>query len=354
MLDGIVTSRRTVVGGALAMVAGGALLSATNGLRVAAQASPAATPGSPLSPDLPTGGMQADGTWAFTDDLGNVITADTTPTKVVAHVGIAAALFDVGFEVVGYYNPATDAEGNRLPIAGDLPLDRLTHLGDYDELDLEQLVALRPDLFIGQNYGVKTGGMWPFSDDVLAQIGEIVPVVYLAYGDDVTVVRNIETIENLATALGANTDAPALTESREAFRAASDALAAALASKPDLRTLFLSGSDTGFWVESAGGADTRYFRTLGMDIYPEEANGEVSWEQFLNYPADLIFVDDRAPNWWQPEQLAAEIPVWERHPAVIAGQVAPWRAQFISSYAGFTPILEEVVQWVKQVDDSIA
>lgn len=354
MLDGISTTRRTIVGGALAVAAGGALLVAPGSRRVAAQATPAATPASPLSPDLPHGGIQADGTWAFTDDLGTVITAPATPMRVVAHVGIAAALLDFGFEVTGFYNPATDADGNRLPIAGDLPLDRLTHLGDYNDLDLEQLVALNPDLFIGQNYGVETGGMWPFSDDVLAQIREIVPVVSLAYGDDVTVVRNIETIGNLATALGVDVEVPEVAASRDAFHAASDALAAALAGKPGLKTLFLSGSDTGFWVESAGGADTRYFRTLGMDIYPEEANGEVSWEQLLNYPADLIFVDDRAPNWWQPSQLAAEIPVWERHPAVIAGQVAPWRAQFISSYGGFTPILEEVVQWVTTANDSIA
>lgn len=324
------------------------------GVAGAQEATPAATPESALPADLPHGGPLPGGGWAFTDDLGVTVTESQAPTRVVSHIGMAAALFDFGFEVIGYYNPATASDGSPLPIAGDLPLDRLTHVGDFDNVDVELIVALGADLFIGQNYGVATGGMWPFSDDVLAQIKQAVPVLSFAYGDGVTVVRNIESIENLAAALGANVDQPAIAADREAFYAATEDLRAALAEKPGLTALFMSGSETGFWVDSAGGAATRYYRELGMDIIPAPVSGEVSWEALLTFEADIIFNDDRVPNWWSPEQLSEGIPVWDYHPAVQAGQVAPWRAQFISSYRGFAPVLAEVVTWIQAADANVA
>lgn len=344
------SSRRAFVGAGAGLAVGFTL---TRQLAFA-QGTPETAPVSALSPELPNGGIQADGSWAFTDDLGVTVTADAAPTKVIAHVGMAAALYDFGFEVIGYYNPATDEDGNPLQIAGDLPLDRLTHVGDYDEIDIEQLLSMGADLFIGQNYEVVTGGMWPFSDDVLTQIESVVPVLAFAYGDGATVQRNIETIENLAAALGSNVDDPAIAADRDAFLAATEELRTAIAAKPDLTALFLSGYAPGFWIDSAGPAATSYYRELGMQIVPPPDMNETSWERLLDFPADIIFVDDRAPVWMTPEELAAEIPVWNSHPAVIAGQVGPWRAQFISSYAGFTPILTEVVEHITATDDSIA
>lgn len=343
------SSRRRFVGIASAL----ALTASAIPGRLLGQATPDATPVSALPSELPSGGVQPDGSWAFTDDLGVTVTAETAPTNVIAHIGMAAALHDFGYQVVGYYNPATDEDGNPLPIAGDLPLDELTHVGDYDAIDIELIISLGADLFIGQNYDVATGGMWPFPDDVLGQIKQAVPVLSFAYGDGVTVVRNIESLENLAAALGADVDTPDLAADREAFEAASADLEAAVAEKPDLIALFLAGSNTGFWIDSSGGAPLRYYRELGMDIIPAPESGEVAWEQFLDYPADIIFVDDRVPTWWSPEQLSVEIPVWDHHPAVIAGQVAPWRAQFNASYRGFAPIIAEVVEHIRAADDSI-
>ena len=343
------TSRRRFVGTASALALAGGALSG----RTLTQGTPDAAQVSVLSPELPKGGIQADGTWAFTDDLGVTVSAETAPTRVVAHIGMAAALHDFGHQVVGYYNPATDKDGHPLPIAGDLPLDELTHIGDFDELDIELILSLGADLFIGQNYDVATGGMWPFSDDVLNQIEQAVPVLSFAYGDGVTVVRNIQSLENLAAALGADIETPELAANREAFEAASAELGAALAEKPDLIALFLAGSNTGFWIDSSGGAPLRYYRELGMNIIPAPESGEVAWEQFLDYPADIIFVDDRVPGWWSPEQLSEEIPVWDHHPAVVAGQVAPWRAQFNASYRGFAPIIAEVVEHIRATDDSV-
>jgi iron complex transport system substrate-binding protein len=316
-------------------------------------ATPGATPTSALPSQRPSGGIQADGTWAFTDDLGVTVTADAAPTKVISHIGMAAALFDFGYEVIGYYNPATDEDGKPLQIAGDLPLDRLTHVGDFDDVDIELLISLGADLFIGQNYSVETGGMWPFSDDVLLQISQVVPVFSFAYGDGVTVVRNIESIENLAIALGTPAESPDIAAEKEAFETATEDLRSAISEKPGLTALFLAGSNTGFWVDSSGGAATRYYRELGMDIIPPPEVGEASWEQILSFEADILFVDDRTPNWWSPEQLASDISVWNHHPAVIAGQVAPWRAQFISSYRGYTPVLTEVIEWIRKTDDTI-
>jgi len=347
---GTTTSRRRVLG---ALGVGAFAFGLPGGRAVAQDATPEATQVSALPVELPSGGIQPDGTWAFTDDLGVTVTADAAPTKVISHVGMAAALYDFGFEVVGYYNPATDEDGNPLPIAGDLPLDRLTHVGDYDEVDVELMVSLGADLFIGQNYDVTQPTMWPFSEGVLEQIRAAVPVLSFAYGDSAMVLRNIESIENLAAALGADVTLPEIAVDREAFTTAAGELETVLAEKDGLTALFISASNTGFWIDSAGSAATRYYRSLGMDIVPAEV-AEVSWETFLEIKADIIFLDDRAPGWWSAEQLVEGVPVWELHPAVKAGQVAPWRAQFISSYRGFAPVIEEVVEWVRVADTTIA
>lgn len=126
------------------------------GARVAAQESTLA--GNPvLNPILPTGGIGEDGSWSLTDDRGVTSTADSTPTRVVAHIGIAAALYDYGFTVSGYYGTARDADGAPMLVAGDLPLDEVENVGETGEVDIEKVVSLETKLFIGPNYGIGGG-----------------------------------------------------------------------------------------------------------------------------------------------------------------------------------------------------
>ncbi|MEK8104772.1 hypothetical protein NKG94_05430 [Micromonospora sp. M12] len=45
----------------------------------------------------------ASGPWSFTDGSGQVVKADKTPTRIIAHAGEAAALMSFGIKPVGVY-----------------------------------------------------------------------------------------------------------------------------------------------------------------------------------------------------------------------------------------------------------
>lgn len=325
-------------------------------------ASPAAAtlPDSPLSATLPNGGLQADGTWAFTDDRGVTVTLPSTPEKVVAYVGFAAALYDLGYEVAAYFGSATNADGTPAGVAGRLPLDRIPSVATADDdytVDVEKLVALGADLFVGPNYDItaEPAVIWPLDADLLAQVGQTAEVIYLAGADGADVERTIETIVNLAAALGVDTDTPAVAEAQATFQAAKEALAGAIAAKPNLTTLWIAGSATGFWTQS-NSSDILFLRKLGVQFAGDDlgAVGEQSWETFATtWASDVLFNDDRQPHWWGVEQLTAEIPTFALHPAVAAGQVAPWRNTFVSSYAGFTPVMEQYTEVFLTADETV-
>ncbi|MFT4039894.1 MAG: hypothetical protein QM692_17075, partial [Thermomicrobiales bacterium] len=77
--------RRALLAGAAALAAG--VGSAGRLLAQAQLATP--TPTTLLPAQLPGGGVQPDGTWSFTDDLGQTISAPAAPTRVAAHVDLA-------------------------------------------------------------------------------------------------------------------------------------------------------------------------------------------------------------------------------------------------------------------------
>lgn len=346
-------SRRTFAGGTLSAIGLGL---ASNDIW-AQSATPDAD--SPLSEELPSGGVEPDGSWAFTDDRGTTISLPGTPTKVVAFVGYAAALYDLGFEVVGYYGGATDADGTPAAIAGNLPIDRIPSvaLADNDySVDVEKLIDLETELFIGPNYSIAADPavIWPLDADIMAQVALVTEVIHIAGGDGADVERTIETIANLAIALGVDPSAESLVASRDDFTAARDNLATAIASRPNLTTLWMSGSASGFWVSTTS-SDILFLRKLGLQTVGDEVSlvAEQSWETFGTLTADLIFNDDRTSYWYSPEQLSEEIPSYPLHPAVAAGQVMPWRNTFVPSYAAFTPIMEEYTPIIAGADEDV-
>lgn len=355
-------TRRTVAAAALATSAMGTLAPQLRAQEASPSASPEASPivDSPLSPDLPQGGVQADGSWAFTDDRGVTLTLPETPTKVVAYIGFAAALYDLGFEVIGYYGNATNEDGSLTDSAGRLPVDRIPSVATADGeswVDVEKLVELGTEVFIGPNYGIETEPaiIWPLDADILAQIGEFAQVIHIAAADGADVERTIETMANLATAFGADLDTEEITTAKDAFYAAKANLQAAIAAKPNLTTLWMAGSATGFWTQGSTN-DILFMQKLGVQFAGNDFGSaeEQSWETFATvWAADLIFNDVRSPRWWSVEQLTEEIPTYKLHPAVAAGQVRGWRNTFTPSYVGFTPIIEDYTDAFLNADETI-
>jgi len=341
VLHASLTRRRLVTGaGALSLAA----LAARP-----AMAQEGATPASSALGPIPAGGENADGSWSFTDDRGVTIDLPATPTKVVAYVGIAAALHDFGFEVVGYFRGEEREATDIAKLAPDFPADTVADLGFGDALDIEQMVALGTELFVGANYGVDGGQtIWPIQEDVIAQVSAFAGVAAIAFADGTDTARTIETVGNLAAALGVAPD-ETVTGARDAFEAARTALETATAAKPGLTAMFMSGWASGYYV-GMGLADITLYQQDGLASWDPGTWDEQSWEVFAEAPVDLIFLDNRGPQWWQPEQLEAEIPTWPEHPAVTAGQVFPWQNEYVPSYQGFTPVLEGVVSAIEEAE----
>ena len=336
MIHRTTLSRRRAV-----MLAGSAALGLRSVARIDPAAAQDATPVAAGLGPIPTGGPDAAG-WSFTDDRGVVVQLDAAPSAVVAYLGIAAALHDFGYDVAGFFSGESRESVDPATVAPNLPFDTIENLGFGDALDLEKLVAMGVDLFVGANYDL-TGAqiIWPVPDDVMAQIGDFAGVVAIAYADGTDVDRLIQTNGNLAAALGADLAVAAIRTAKETYAADLTALGGAIAGKPGLKALFMTGAADGFYV-GQGLADLNLYAQQGLAVVSVDSWDLQSWESFATVEADVIFVDDRASGWLQPDQLAEQVSTWPAHPAVVAGQVYPWRVEYVPSYQGFAPILEEM------------
>lgn len=115
----------------------------------------------------------------------------------------------------------------------------------------------------------------------------------------------------------------------------------AVAATPGLRALFMTGAPEGFYV-GQNLADLNFYALHGHELVSVEGYDIQSWESFGEVDADVIFVDNRAIGWLQPDQLEDQVPTWSLQPAVQAGQVYPWQNEYVPSYAGFSPVMPNV------------
>lgn len=325
----------------------------------APQAAPAPTAGdhaadqaSPPAPNAAAGepAPQDAGPWEFTDDRGITISLPERPVRIVAQSTAAAALWDLGIRPVGVFGPQRRADGSNDPEIGNVDLSTVESVGEqWGELDLEKLAALRPDIIVTTMW--QPPDLWYITEDVAAKVEAIAPTVGIHVADR-PISQSIARFEELAQALGADLQAPAIVAARQRFEQASAELKAAIAEKPGLKVLFGAGSLDTLWVVNPPPyADLRYFQELGLEIVvpenPDQFWEALSWEQALKYPADLILYDVRS-HVVPPDQLAEKVPTWNQHPAVKAGQVGPWHATAAHSYAGFAAIMEELTASIRQ------
>lgn len=337
-----VSRRRALATGGLSALALGLGQFVSPASLSAQDASPVATPMPTGLGPVPAGGPDAAGGWSFTDDRGVLIELDQAPTAVVAYIGIAAALHDFGYDVAAFFSGESREAVDPKSVAPDLPFDTIEDLGPGDAIDVEGLLALETDLFVGANYDVAGAQtIWPVPDDVIAQIEEFAGVVAVAFADGTDVNRLIQTNANLAEALGADLTAEAIATDQATYDASLQSFADAVAANPGLTALFMTGATDGYYV-GKGLADLNLYANEGLDILEIDSWDLQSWETFATADADVIFVDNRASGWLQPDQLAEQVPTWSAHPAVAAGQVYPWQIEYVPSYPGFAPILDNM------------
>ena len=292
----------------------------------------------------------ADGEWSFVDDFGVTISRPRQPERIVAYLPLAAALWDFGVRPVAVYGTTRRADGSPEIYVGNVDLDAVASLGEtYGELDLEQLVALQPDLIVNDKWAAERD-VWGLPADTVAQVEAIAPIASLSFVDQ-PVTATIGRVADLAAALGADVEAPEVVAARERLARAEQDLQAAIAAKPGLKVIFISATTDNLWVGNpAIFADLLYFKELGLDIVqpetPDEYFEELSWEQAARYPADLILLDARSFS-STLDQLQ-EIPTFSALPAVKAGQIAGWQTEYVPGYADIAAILEDLTATIEQ------
>lgn len=290
--------------------------------------------------------------WTFTDDKGVTVTLDETPTRVVADVNAAAALWDFGIRPVAVFGWNANETGDFGPAGGNIDPSQVEVVGNTTEPFLaEDVLATDPDLLVTLTWDPENPTeYWSLDTDpgILPLALEIAPVVAISAAgfSDVNTVRMAE----LAESLGADLSTPELAAANEEYQAALERLPEVAAAKADLTVMFTYISDGEEWyiVDPAGWADVSLYQRLGVNvIVPEESDGwwqTMSTEEALRYPADVIFNSSRGGGTLtlNLEQLQAH-PTFGHHPAVIAGQVGEWNQDFIMSFQGMTDALNSII-----------
>lgn len=283
--------------------------------------------------------------WSFTDDRNVSIQLAAPPARIVAQTSAAAALWDLGVRPVGIFGPYRRRDGSNDFQAGNIDLDAVEYLGDYDAIDLEKLVALKPDLVIDMS--LYEGAFW-YMETVRDVIEQISPTLGISMRG-VPIVTSIERFEELAASLGADPNVPEVIEARTAFDQAESELKAAIAEKPGLSVVVTSPSPDQIYIATPDYmTDLMYFRDLGLDIVAHETEDFfelLSWEEAGKYQSDVILIDAREGGMTQEQLLA--IDTWSSLPAVQAGQIGAWYAGAPYSRARLTPILIELTEVIR-------
>ncbi|MGW1213623.1 ABC transporter substrate-binding protein [Streptomyces sp. NPDC002499] len=298
------------------------------------------------------------GAWTFKDDRGTTVKLDAVPTKIVAFVGVAAALHDYGIDVKGVFGPTRTKDGKADVQAGDMDVSKLTVFGNvWDQFNVEEYAAFGPQLLITTMFD-DAGTLWYVPEASKDKIAKLAPSVGISVFDR-QITEPLQRMWSLAESLGADMTAARVKESKTAFEAAATRLRAAAKAHPDIKVLVGSASQDLFYVSGSNlSIDLEYYKALGVNFVEPpakvlKASGgwyeSLSWENVDKYKADVIMMDDRTSA-IQPADITEA--TWKKLPAVKAGQVIPRSTEPILSYAKVTPqltALAEAIENAKKV-----
>ncbi|TVL93790.1 ABC transporter substrate-binding protein [Streptomyces sp. SAJ15] len=298
--------------------------------------------------DKSGGAAKKSGPWTFTDDRKTKISKKSTPQRVVAYIGSAAALYDFGVDkqIVGTFGPTTLKNGEPDKQAGDLPVDQVTVLGnEWGQFNVEKYAALRPELLITNMYD--PGALFYVPDDSKDKILGLADSVAITSGR-VSMLDPIKRYAELAESLGADLKAKKVVEAKARFEKAAETLRKT-AKGSKIKVMACSASADLFYVSNPKvNADLIYFSELGVEfVQPKKLDQggyfeSLSWENADKYDADLLFLDDRTAT-LQPKDLKSK-PTWSKLPAVKAGQITGWSSEPRFSYAGAAPLIEALTK----------
>lgn len=285
--------------------------------------------------------------WSFTDDKGVTVELGQQPERLLLDVNAAAPLWDFGIRPVGVFGWNATETGDFGDAGGNIDPSTVEVAGNSSEpVQLEKMAAIDPDLIITITWTPDDPNeYWSIEEALVPQVQEIAPILAISATGSADV--NTERFAELAAALGADLDTPELAAARERYETAKTDLEAAAAEHSDLQVLFLFVDSEAIYIANpVDWADLTFYQNSSVNIIEPDAEPESFWEQLsleqaLKYPADIIMTSSR-PGTVLPEEFA-EHPTFGSHPAVQAGQVAPWNQDFIMSYQGMTDAIEHLV-----------
>jgi len=311
--------------------------------------------GSDGSDDPATAGSAtpSDGPWSYTDDLGQTVELDETPTRIAAYGDAAAALWNFGVTPVAIFtwmDPAKDS------MFDGLDLSQTEVVGEvYGEISLEKLAAAKPDIIVATSYKDDTPDeMYGFKDKTqLAKIKAIAPVVAVAQQSG-TVKDVIATNEKLVSSLGVDTgEGSQVADDQAAFQAASDELSKAAESGLSVVPMY-ADADGLYLAKAPDDPALKYYQELGVNftkIGGKENYWEIlSWENADRYEADIYLNATR--NSYSTEQLG-EQPTFARLAAYKDGQIHDWESLSMD-YPAQAKYMEELAGWLSADQDIVS
>jgi iron complex transport system substrate-binding protein len=299
------------------------------------------------------------GPWSFTDGSGQVVKADKTPTRIIAHAGEAAALMSFGIKPVGIYS---DESVKTDPNLKSLDLTGIEILGEeWGKIDVEKAAALRPDLIVGDWWPAEKAhsGMEEGVDEKSKKIAELAPVVGVSQGK--SIVQLADGYADLAKSLGAKVDDPQIAANKKRFEEAVTAFKAAVAEKPGLTVGAVSPSDDKLYFANPEYApELLDFQSFGLKVInPDKPDAgfpyweNLSWENADKYQPDLILFDGRSFTPTANAGWGKKQPTWFKIKAAKAGAVVAWPAYWLHTYGDFATELDKLTTAVKAADPNV-
>lgn len=293
------------------------------------------------------------GAWTFKDDRGTTVELDKVPTKIVAFVGVAAALHDYGIEVKGVFGPTKTKDGKADVQAGDMDVSKLTVFGNvWDQFNVEEYAAFAPEVLITTMFD-SAGTLWYVPAASASKIAKLAPSVGISVYDR-QITAPLQRVWELAESLGADMTAAKVTDAKKRFESASERLRAAAKAHPDIKVLAGSAAQDVFYVSGTNlSIDLEYFKALGVNFVEPSASvlkasggwyESLSWENVDKYQADIIMMDDRTAT-IQPADITEA--TWKKLPAVAAGQVIARSPEPIPSYDKCVAMVENLAKAIE-------
>ena len=288
----------------------------------------------------PSSAPATTATWSYTNGFGHTVTLPQAPKVIVADAYSAASLWPYGIRPAGVfgYGLEKDAAPGSL---GDADVTQMKVVGTGGDLDIEALAALQPDLIIGYGDSDTKGTSWTWWDKgVAAKVDKIAPFVGVNFADR-PVTEVIGEYESLAKALGGDVGSESATHAKSDFEAASKAVEETMAAKPKLSAIALNADGSSVYVGGPKLAQIALLNSLGLRTAGPKGGdndywGELSWEKVPDYPADVVLA------YTGSTETFANSPVYQKLPAVKAGQVVGWDDKMPFTYAQYASWLTEV------------